>query len=133
MIVVLEYASLLDYENKRKQHHEWIPMMNLEQLWTDLQQEIKEILGVNKYEIWIQKGSDVKLRLMDYGTTWILFETNNDFFAQHVEKHIWPTLSDLFLAMCGHTIEFRYRPFIEPESLNDPIEQTVQNQHHKKI
>ena len=59
-------------------------MMNLEQLWTDLQQEIKEILGVNKYEIWIQKGSDVKLRLMDYGTDWILFETNNDFFAQHI-------------------------------------------------
>ena len=31
-------------------------MMNLEQFWTDLQQEIKEILGVNKYEIWVQKG-----------------------------------------------------------------------------
>ena len=37
-------------------------MMNLEQLWTDLQQEIKEILGVNKYEIWVQKGNDIKLR-----------------------------------------------------------------------
>lgn len=107
-------------------------MMNLEQLWTDLQQEIKEILGVNKYEIWIQKGIDVKLRLMDYGTDWILFETNNDFFAQHVEKHIWPTLSDLFLAMCGHTIEFRYRPSVEPDVSNESIESTVQH-HQQKI
>lgn len=83
--------------------------MNLEQLWTDLQQEIKEILGVNKYEIWVQKGDDVKLLLVDSGDTWILFETNNDYFAKHVEKHIWPTLSELFLAICGHPIEFRYR------------------------
>ena len=30
--------------------------MNLEQLWTDLQQEIKEILGVNKYENLGSKG-----------------------------------------------------------------------------
>ena len=52
--------------------------MNLEQLWTDLQQEIKEILGVNKYEIWVQKGDEVKLLLVDCGDTWILFETNND-------------------------------------------------------
>ena len=133
MIVVLEYDSLLDYENKRTHHHQWIRTMNLEQLWTDLQQEIKEILGVNKYEIWIQKGSDVKLRLMDSGPNWILFETNNDFFAQHVEKHIWLTLSDLFLAMCGHTIEFRYRPSIESEALHEPIEQTVQNNHRKMI
>ncbi len=83
--------------------------MNLEQLWNDLQQEIKEILGVNKYEIWIQKGDDVKLKLIDSGENWILFETNNDYFAQHVEKHIWPTLSDLFMAICGHNIEFKYR------------------------
>ena len=86
--------------------------MNLEQLWTDLQQEIKEILGVNKYEIWVQKGDDVKLQLVDSGDTWILFETNNDYFAKHVEKHIWPTLSELFLAICGHPVEFRYRECI---------------------
>jgi len=83
--------------------------MNLEQLWIDLQQEIKEILGVNKYEIWVQKGDDVKLQLVDSGDTWILFETNNDYFAKHVAQHIWPSLSDLFLAICGQPIEFRYR------------------------
>ena len=83
--------------------------MNLEQLWTDLQQEIKEILGVNKYEIWVQKGDGKSLQLVDSGDTWILFETNNDYFAKHVEKHIWPTLSELFLAICGHPIDFRYR------------------------
>ena len=60
--------------------------MNLEQLWTDLQQEIKELLGVNKYEIWVQKGDEVKLQLVDSGDSWILFETNNDYFAKHVEK-----------------------------------------------
>ena len=48
--------------------------MNLEQLWTDLQQEIKEILGVNKYEIWVQKGDEVKLQLVDSGDTWILLK-----------------------------------------------------------
>ena len=95
--------------------------MNLEQLWTDLQQEIKEILGVNKYEIWVQKGDDVKLQLVDSGDTWILFETNNDYFAKHVEKHIWPTLSELFLAICGHPIEFRYR---ESTSETLPLEES---------
>ena len=70
--------------------------MNLEQLWTDLQQEIKEILGVNKYEIWVQKGDDVKLQLVDSGDTWILFETNNDYFAKHVEKHIWYPYQNCF-------------------------------------
>ena len=70
--------------------------MNLEQLWTDLQQEIKEILGVNKYEIWVQKGDEVKLQIVDSGDTWILFETHNDYFAKHVEKHILPSLSELF-------------------------------------
>ena len=34
--------------------------MSLEQFWQDIQPEIKDILGVNKYEIWIQKGDDVK-------------------------------------------------------------------------
>ena len=36
--------------------------MNLEQLWTDLQQEIKELLGVNKYEIWVQISNSLFLR-----------------------------------------------------------------------
>jgi len=95
--------------------------MNLTQLWIDLQQEIKEILGVNKYEIWIQKGNDVKLLLIDSGPDWLLFETNNDYFAQHVEKHIWPTLSDLFLAVCGHSITFKYRQSTEERSAEPTV------------
>ena len=99
--------------------------MNLEQLWIDLQQEIKEILGVNKYEIWVQKGDDVKLQLVDSGDNWILFETNNDYFAKHVAQHIWPSLSDLFLAICGQPIEFRYR---ESSSESErPSEQPLTN------
>ena len=82
----------------------WTITMNLEQLWTDLQQEIKEILGVNKYEIWVQKGDDVKLQLVDSGDTWILFETNNDYFAKHVEKHVTFVLYQNCFYNCGHPI-----------------------------
>ena len=95
-------------------------MMNLEQLWIDLQQDIKEILGVNKYEIWVQKGDEVKLQIVDSGDTWILFETHNDYFAKHVEKHIWPSLSELFLAICGHPIDFRYRESSDEVLITEP-------------
>ena len=70
---------------------------------------------------------------MDYGPDWILFETNNDFFAQHVEKHIWPTLSDLFLAMCGHTITFKYRPSVEPDTSNDSVDPNLQQHHQQNV
>ena len=82
--------------------------MSLEQFWHDLQPEIKDILGVNKYEIWIQKGNDIKLNPVEFGENWILFQTNNDYFAQHVQKHIWPEIHELFLALWGQSIEFRY-------------------------
>ncbi len=82
--------------------------MTLEQFWNDLQPEIKDILGVNKYEIWIQKGNEIKLNPVEFGDTWILFQTNNDYFAQHVQKHIWPELQALFLALWGQSLEFRY-------------------------
>ena len=108
--------------------------MNLEQLWIDLQQEIKEILGVNKYEIWVQKGDNVKLHLVDSGDTWILFETNNDYFAKHVAQHIWPSLSDLFLAICGHPVEFRYRESSsEPEIRSEQSSNTTTVKEPKRI
>lgn len=108
--------------------------MNLEQLWIDLQQEIKEILGVNKYEIWVQKGDNVKLHLVDSGDTWILFETNNDYFAKHVAQHIWPSLSDLFLAICGHPVEFRYRESIsEPEIRSEQSSNTTTVKQPKRV
>lgn len=82
--------------------------MSLETLWHTLQSEIKDVLGVNKYEIWIQKGNDIKLRPLEFGDTWILFHTNNDYFAQHVQQHIWPDIQKLLLALYGFEVEFRY-------------------------
>ena len=100
--------------------------MSLEQFWYDLQPEIKDILGVNKYEIWIQKGNDIKLNPVEFGDEWILFQTNNDYFAQHVQKHIWPEIQELFLALWGQSIQFRYIQLnLQTLQESDPVTQEV--------
>lgn len=107
--------------------------MNLETLWHALQSEIKDVLGVNKYEIWIQKGNEIKLRPLEFGETWILFQTNNDYFAQHVKQHIWPDIQKILLALYGHEVEFRFVETIENTSIVQQTPTLLQRQQVRVI
>jgi chromosomal replication initiator protein len=75
--------------------------MNIEEIWITAQPSLREHIGLNIYDIWIER-----MEATHFGEDSIHFLVPNKHFAEYVEKNIWPKITEILLALTGQHIQF---------------------------
>ena len=78
--------------------------MDIEHVWITAQPSLREHIGFNIYDIWVQR-----MEALQFGEDFIVFSVPNKHFADYVDKNIWPKVSEVLLALTGVKFKFLHQ------------------------